>query len=225
MTFWKCCPVTAAFALAGCSQLTSSLNQPISSDYSPLDGPSVNYEKRQQLQQTGPSYQPGQWVETVMPNGTFFSRIPKGSASADQVLARGTPMKVIATKDSYVKVELENGSVGFVPAIMVAEPSNEGDSSPLLPPPPSAPLERSSPTLSDDAPAASPNAPSAPGGSAIPAPSNFNEDSAPSPAPQSQPQRNASEVLIPTSAGPSPSFTEPELEEDMGPGAIPPPSN
>jgi hypothetical protein len=223
MTFWKFSPLAAVFALASCSQITSPLNQPISSDYSPLDGPSVSYENRQ-VRQTGPGYQAGQWVETVMPNGTFFDRIPRGSAAADQVLSRGTPMKVIGTEDSYVKVELEDGSVGFVPAIMVAEPSNEDDSSPLLPPPPSAPLERTSPTLSEDESTFTPDAPNAPGSSSIPPPSSFDDPSAPLPL-EDEPERGPNEVLIPTSAGPDPSLTEPELEEDIGSGTIPPPTN
>jgi len=46
----------------------------------------------------GPTYTPGQWVESSMPN-----------------------MKVISTSGSYVKAELESGEVGYVPSIMISE--------------------------------------------------------------------------------------------------------
>ena len=59
-----------------------------------------------------------------MPNTAFYPRNPR--ASDDQptkVLAPGTPLRVISTEGTYVKVELEDGSIGFVPSIMVAEKS------------------------------------------------------------------------------------------------------
>lgn len=55
-----------------------------------------------------------------MANSTFFKQIPKGNATADQVLGAGTPMKVITAQGTYVKVELESGDIGFVPEMMVA---------------------------------------------------------------------------------------------------------
>jgi hypothetical protein len=39
------------------------------------------------------------------------------------MLARGTSMKVISVNDSYVKVELDSGEVGFVPSVMVEDPT------------------------------------------------------------------------------------------------------
>jgi len=70
----------------------------------------------------GPTYTPGQWVESSMPNTTFFRKKPGGgTASADKVLAAGAAMKVISTSGSYVKAELESGEVGYVPSIMISE--------------------------------------------------------------------------------------------------------
>ena len=70
---------------------------------------------------TSASYKPGQWVDTSMPNATFFRTIPKGNARADKVLAVSTPLKVVSNKGTYVKVELDSGDVGYVPEIMVIE--------------------------------------------------------------------------------------------------------
>ena len=212
--------LAAGLSLASCSQIASTLNEPITSDYNPLDGPSVGINRNKSIQQTGPNYRPGQWVETAMPNGTFFDRIPRGSAAADQVLAQGTPLKVVSTKGSYVKVELEGGSVGYVPAIMVAEPSTANDTSPLMPPPPSSPLERSTPSI-----APTPSAtPGAAGSSAIPAPSNVGDDfDAPSLEPA--PERSASEILIPTTQPESSLDLDPVAPADEGVNTLPPPSN
>ena len=66
-------------------------------------------------------YSAGQWVETSMANATFFTQIPKGNATANQVLEAGTPLKVVSAQGTYVKVELESGDVGYVPEMMVAE--------------------------------------------------------------------------------------------------------
>lgn len=195
-------PFAAALSLASCGQIASSLQQPITSDYNPLDGPSAPSLRNRSFQPTGPTYQPGEWVETAMPNSTFFFKIPRGNASADQVLSKGSPLKVISTKGSYVKVELEGGSVGYVPAIMVAEPSTAADTTPFLPPPPSSPLQRST---DDFAPPSVPNVAPSPlngdGSSLIPPPSSANEPSF-TPAAPATPNRSAGEVLIPTSGNP-----------------------
>ena len=134
-------PLTATLSLISCSQITS-LQEPISSEYNPLDGPNAPSLRNQSFRPTGPTYQPGEWVETAMPNSTFFNKIPRGNASADKVLSQGSPLKVISTKGTYLKVELEGGSVGYIPSIMVAEPRTTTDSTPFLPPPPSSPLQR-----------------------------------------------------------------------------------
>ncbi|MFT6181080.1 MAG: hypothetical protein ACJAQT_001016 [Akkermansiaceae bacterium] len=129
-----------AFALASCGSF-KNFNQPISNggDFDPLSSPGSNSRKRSAVvAPTSPSYKPGQWVETSMPNSTFFRLIPKGNARADMVLAAGTDLKVVSSKGTYVKVELDSGEVGYVPEIMVIERSSANAvpvSSPLSPVP------------------------------------------------------------------------------------------
>lgn len=218
----KLLPLASTLALASCAQLASTLNEPIESEYNPLDGPSAPVNRS--FRQTGPSYRPGQWVETVMPNATFFNKIPRGSATADKVLSLGSPLKIISTKDSFLKVELEGGSVGYIPAIMVAEPSETTDTSPFLPPPPSAPLQRS-PSESGMAPP-SLDATTAPlqssGGSLIPPPKSFNSSSPSSTPAAPEVSRSPTEVVIPTTAPPS--FTPSTTTPSAGGGVVPPPS-
>ncbi|MGJ8724492.1 MAG: hypothetical protein ACSHYB_08040 [Roseibacillus sp.] len=210
-------PLAATFSLASCAQIASTLQEPITSDYNPLDGPSVSTSRSQGFQPTGPTYNPGEWVETAMPNSTFFYKIPRGSASADQVLSKGSPLKVISTKGSYLKVELEGGTVGYVPTIMVAEQSSAMDSTPFLPPPPSAPLQRST---DDFAPASIPEVPlESSGSSLIPPPSNTTT-TAPSAITPASPERKPTEILIPTTPVDRPT---PMLTPDSG-GAIPAPT-
>lgn len=128
-----------AVGITSCGSL-GSLNQPLSgnSDFDPLSAPGsgrVGGTATPAL--SSPSYRAGQWVETAMPNTTFFRKIPKGNASADRVLAAGTPMKVVASSGTYVKVELDSGDVGYVPEIMVIERSgNEVPVNSSAPPPP-----------------------------------------------------------------------------------------
>ena len=79
---------------------------------------------------TAPLFKAGQFVRAAMDNTAFFKNRPKGEADADKLLPRGTSMKVISISDSYVKVELDSGEVGFVPAIMVEDPNTA-----VVPPP------------------------------------------------------------------------------------------
>jgi hypothetical protein len=65
--------------------------------------------------------------ETIMDNTAFYSKRPKGDAEADKLLPRGTSMKVVAQSDNFVKVELDSGEIGFVPAIMVEDPTRVPD--------------------------------------------------------------------------------------------------
>lgn len=113
----------AAVAVS-CGSL-NNLKRPISGGgFDPLDSPgSTAGSASAVVAPTKPNYKRGQWVETSMPNATFFRVIPKGSARADKVLAAATPMKVVDSKGTYVKVELDSGDVGYVPEIMVIERS------------------------------------------------------------------------------------------------------
>lgn len=131
-----------AIAAVSCGSLTR-LKKPLSSGgFDPLDSPgSSTGSSSAVVAPTTPSYKRGQWVETSMPNATFFKVIPKGSAQADKVLPVATPMKVVSSKGTYVKVELDAGDVGYVPEIMVigrsaaAQPGLEAPDYGPVPPP------------------------------------------------------------------------------------------
>lgn len=116
----KCIPALSAsvvFSLAACD----TMNRPLSSgDFDPLRPPGSGSNT---TVVTGPTYKAGQFVRAMMDNTAFFKNRPKGDVDADKVLARGTSMKVISNVDSYLKVELDSGEVGFVPTIMVEDPS------------------------------------------------------------------------------------------------------
>ena len=56
-----------------------------------------------------------------MPNTAFYPRNPRGNDQPGKVLPAATPLKVIKTEGTYVKVELEDGSIGYVPSIMVGQ--------------------------------------------------------------------------------------------------------
>lgn len=108
-------------ALASCGSF-KNLNRPLSGQFDPLSSPGPTSENRSAMvAPTSPSYKRGQWVVTSMDNATFFRAIPRGGASADRVLSAGTPMKVVSSTGTYVKVELDTGDVGYVPEIMVTD--------------------------------------------------------------------------------------------------------
>lgn len=71
---------------------------------------------------TGTTFSAGQFVQASLDNTAFFKTRPKGDTDADKLLKRGTSMKVVSTSSSYVKVELDSGEIGFVPAIMLEDP-------------------------------------------------------------------------------------------------------
>lgn len=98
----------------------SSFNDPLDGDFNPLDSPGTALGTAA-VEDTGPRYQTGQFVETTMPNTAFFNRVPRPNEQPARTLASATPLRVIATQGTYVKVELESGEIGFVPAIMVGE--------------------------------------------------------------------------------------------------------
>lgn len=68
-------------------------------------------------------FKPGSFARAAMDNTAFFEKRPDGSADADKLLSKGTSMKVIANDGSYLKVELDSGAVGYVPAVMVEDPN------------------------------------------------------------------------------------------------------
>lgn len=123
-------------ALTSCGVM-ESFNQPLSGSggFDPLSAPGMGQTgSAAVVVPSAPNYQPGQWVETSMPNATFFVTIPTGNATANKMLPVSTPLKVISTSGTYVKVELDSGEIGFVPEIMIAERS-AATTVPIVPPP------------------------------------------------------------------------------------------
>ena len=114
---------TSAFSAVIVLSLTAcdNMNRPISSGgYDPLSAPGSGTDLAAPI---GPTFSAGQFVRASMDNTAFFKNRPKGNADADKLLNRGTSMKVVSTSDSYLKVELDSGEVGYVPAIMVEDPN------------------------------------------------------------------------------------------------------
>ena len=113
---WLFCPVVV-LGLAGCDSMTGPIT---SGDFDPLRPPG----SRSSLNtQAAPQFPAGQFVRAAINNTAFFKNRPKGEAEADKLLTLGTSMKVISHDDSYVKVELDSGEVGFVPAVMLEDPN------------------------------------------------------------------------------------------------------
>ncbi len=116
----KCTPAISALAflsLAACDTMTGPVS---SGGYNPLlPAGSSNLS----TPTTSTMFSAGQFVRSSMDNTAFFKARPKGDADADKLLARNTSMKVISTSDSYVKVELDSGEVGFVPSVMLEDPN------------------------------------------------------------------------------------------------------
>lgn len=107
----------AIFAMASCE----SMNRPIhTGNFDPLSPPGAGESR---LATDGPGFKTGGFVTAVMDNTAFFSQRPQGDADADKLLPRKTSMKVISADHSYVKVELDSGEVGWVPTVMVEDPS------------------------------------------------------------------------------------------------------
>lgn len=77
------------------------------------------------------AFRPGSFVKTSMDNAAFFKNKPEGNATASKMLPANTPMKVISSSGSYVKVELDSGEVGYILSVQVIDqnssPSNTGD--------------------------------------------------------------------------------------------------
>ena len=116
----KCIPAISALASLGLAAC-DTMSGPISSGgYDPLLPAGSNNTPTQSVT---PAFAAGQFVRCSMDNTAFFKTRPKGDADADKLLKRGTSMKVISTANSYVKVELDSGEIGFVPTVMVEDPN------------------------------------------------------------------------------------------------------
>jgi hypothetical protein len=109
-------PPAAAVVLAACHSggpVTSGNFDPLDAAGGGGSGASV----------ANAGFKPGSFVKTSMDSAAFFRDKPDGNATADKLLPANTPMKVVATSGSYVKVELDSGEVGYIPSVMVIDQS------------------------------------------------------------------------------------------------------
>ena len=109
-----------ALAFASCE----SLNEPLETGgFDPLGTPGAGTARLAQAKPSGPQFTPGSFVTTSVPQAAFFSTFPSGNATASKLLDRGESVKVISQRGSYVKAELDDGSVGFIPSIVLTDVS------------------------------------------------------------------------------------------------------
>jgi hypothetical protein len=104
------------WGLAACD----TMNRPITNgEFDPLRPPGSG----RATTAPGVTFAAGQFVKATMNNTAFFKSRPKGDMDADKLIPSGTSMKVISQTDSYVKVELDSGEIGFVPSVMLENPN------------------------------------------------------------------------------------------------------
>lgn len=107
-----------ALALGACE----TMKQPITSgDFDPLRPPGSNYSDSTSVVEGG--FRGGDFVVASMDQTAFFKNRPSGDADADKLLPQGTSMKVITSVESYTKVELDSGEVGWVPSVLLDDPN------------------------------------------------------------------------------------------------------
>lgn len=106
----------APFFLTQCGSFTG----PIDGDFDPLSAPGSGIKKETTMVNNY-NFQPMQYVTAASNSTAFFSQRPTGNAEAEELLAAGTSMRVVKTEGSFVKVELDNGKVGYVAAAMLTD--------------------------------------------------------------------------------------------------------
>ena len=109
-------PAIIALGLVACNDMSRPIT---SGDFDPLSTPGGQVTPVA----ITPAFAAGQFVRAIMDNTAFFKNRPKGDADADKVLPRGTSMKVISSSDTYAKVELDSGDIGWVPVVMLEDPN------------------------------------------------------------------------------------------------------
>lgn len=118
-------PSIATFALGLAACNTGSA--PLSSDFDPMRPPGSGIAN---AKPSTAGFSAGQFVTAIMDHTAFFNQRPGGGAEADRLLPRGTSMKVILENNGYLKVELDDGKVGFVPMVMVEDSASASQSPP-----------------------------------------------------------------------------------------------
>jgi hypothetical protein len=103
--------------LVACARMTGPITH---GNFDPLRQPG---SERHTGSDAGVVFPAGQFVQAAINNTAFFKTRPNGEGEADKLLTRGTSMKVVSHNESYVKVELDSGEVGFVPSVMLEDPN------------------------------------------------------------------------------------------------------
>lgn len=113
-----------SFAAVSCSSI--NLSESLDDANDPLNSPLSNV-KTANTQNSGngysssQSFSAGTWVETAMPDAGFYKKYPRFGGKPTKDLPVSTIGKVISTKKSYTKIELNSGEVGYVSSIMLIE--------------------------------------------------------------------------------------------------------
>lgn len=111
-----------ALAVAACDPTGASLS---GTEIDPLRPPARTVDQMS----FGTELRPGEFVSAALDNTAFYKTKPVNNQEADKLFPKGTPMKLVDLSDTFAKVELDSGEVGFVPTVMLTT----GDASiPLL---------------------------------------------------------------------------------------------
>jgi hypothetical protein len=110
-------PAVVALGVSSCETMRAPIT---SSEYDPLAVPGSGSAS---VQSNAVSFRRGQMVRTIVDNTGFYRNRPRGSADADRLLARNTRLRVVSSDSNYVRVELDSGELGFVPTVMVEDPT------------------------------------------------------------------------------------------------------
>lgn len=106
----------SSLLLVSCGDFDSSLG----GDFDPLMTPGSR--QSDSLTPAGNyDFPAGSYVTAASNSTAFFKDKPSGNAEAEELLAAGTSMRVIKSEGSFVKVELDNGKVGYVAAALLLE--------------------------------------------------------------------------------------------------------
>ena len=118
MNVWYCVlPAAAGLVMVGCDTMSGPIE---GGSFDPLVPPGADTGPR--VVETREQFKPGQIGAVSMNNAGFFNTLPRGSANPDRLLNAGSQVKIISAEGSYLKVELDDGKVGYVPSIMVEDP-------------------------------------------------------------------------------------------------------
>lgn len=112
--------IPAALSLVSCGTFSDPLSSSGTFDPRRAPGSGLNNADTRY----GQEIYPGQFISTSIPNTAFYKNKPKDGEDADKLLNVGTNMKIVSDDEAYVRVELDNGEVGWVPSVMVLSSSS-----------------------------------------------------------------------------------------------------